>query len=178
MEFPQYHGCRHQHPRRLHDQISQPAVARLTIEAANVEVKDNAGLDLAGALNLSSGTFTPNNGSLQATSILIGLAAIFLVEHGTHVLSMPIENDGQLVVGNNSTVVDITGELAGTGSISVISGATLQFSSGTHTISGAATNNGSIEVTDGTLVIAGALSGTGCCRSTREPRCNSTAQIL
>ena len=66
---------------------------------------------LSGALKVSSGTFELNNGSLQTTLISIGLAGIFLVEHGTHALSAPIANDGQFVVESNGTLVDITGAL-------------------------------------------------------------------
>ena len=142
--------------------ISQPAVAgTLTIDALGATVKDNVSLILSGALKVSSGTFELNNGSLQATLISIGLAGIFLVEHGTHALSAPIANDGQFVVESNGTLVDITGALSGLGSFTVSLGATLQFGTGWHTISGPVTDNGTVEVTDGTLEIAGACSGTG-----------------
>ena len=142
--------------------ISQPAVAgTLTIDALGATVKDNVSLILSGALKVSSGTFELNNGSLQTTLISIGLAGIFLVEHGTQVLSAPIANDGQFVVESNGTLVDITGALSGLGSFTVSLGATLQFGTGWHSISGAVTDNGTVEVTDGTLEIAGACAGTG-----------------
>jgi FecR protein/Bacterial Ig-like domain len=142
--------------------ISQPAVAgTLTVDALGATVKDNVSLILSGALKVSSGTFELNNGNLQTTLISIGLAGIFLVEHGTYALSAPIANDGQFVVESNGTLVDITGALSGLGSFTISSGATLQFGTGWHTISGSVTDNGTVEVTDGTLEIAGACSGTG-----------------
>jgi hypothetical protein len=47
------------------------------------------------------------------------------------------------------------------GSFTINAGATLQFGTGTHMISGSTTDNGKVEVTDGTLEIAGATSGSG-----------------
>ena len=142
--------------------ISQPAVAgTLTIDDIGATVKDNVSLVLSGSLKVNSGTFDLNNGSLQTTLISIGLAGIFLVEHGTHALSAPIANDGQFVVEGNGTLVDITGALSGLGSYTVDVGATLQFGTGWHTISGPVADNGTVEVTDGTLEIAGACSGNG-----------------
>jgi hypothetical protein len=142
--------------------ISQPAMAgTLTINDQSATVKDNVSLVLSGSLKVNSGTFELNNGSLQTTLISIGLAGIFLVEHGTYALSAPIANDGQFVLESNGTLVDITGALSGLGSFTVSSGATLQFGTGWHTISGPVTDNGTVEVTDGTLEIAGACFGTG-----------------
>ena len=47
------------------------------------------------------------------------------------------------------------------GSFTINVGATLQFGTGTHTIFGSTTDNGKLQVTDGTLEIAGAISGIG-----------------
>jgi hypothetical protein len=142
--------------------ISQPAVARsLTIDTAGATVRDNVSLVLSNSLNLVSGTFELNNGSLQTTLLTIGLAGLLLAEHGTYTMSMPLVNGGQFVVESNGTMVDITGTLSGLGSFTVNSGATLQFSSGWHTISGALADNGTVEVTNGTLEIAGSCSGSG-----------------
>jgi hypothetical protein len=112
------------------------------------------------ALKISSGTFELNNGGFQASLISIALAGAFLVENGTYALSMPISNDGQFIL-DSGTTVDITGALSGLGSFTINAGATLQFGTGTHTISGSTTDNGKVEVTDGTLEVGGAISGSG-----------------
>jgi hypothetical protein len=142
--------------------VSQPAVANsLTISAVGTTVKDNVSLALSSTLNLASGTFELNNGSLQTTLLTIGLAGLLLAEHGTYAMSMPLVNGGQFVVASNGTMIDITGTLSGLGSFTINSGATLQFSSGLHTISGALADNGTVEVTNGTLEVAGSCSGSG-----------------
>jgi hypothetical protein len=57
--------------------VSQPAVANsLTISAVGATVKDNVSLALSSTLNLASGTFELNNGSLQTTLLTIGLAGL------------------------------------------------------------------------------------------------------
>jgi hypothetical protein len=142
--------------------ISQPAVARsLTVDAAGATIKDDVSLVLSNALKIISGTFELNNGSLQTSLISIALAGVFLVEHGTYALSAPIATNGQFILDSNGTTVDITGALSGLGSFTINTGATLQFGTGAHTISGSTTDNGKVEVTSGTLEIAGSISGTG-----------------
>jgi hypothetical protein len=164
---------RRRHPGAYTITISQPAVARsLTIDAADATVRDNVSLVLSNALKVISGTFELNNGSLQTSLISIALAGVFLVEHGDYAFSTPIRNDGQFILDSNGTTFDITGALSGLGSFTINAGATLQFGTGTHTIFGSTTDNGRVQVTDGTLEIAGAISG-----STREPPCSSTARI-
>jgi hypothetical protein len=122
--------------------VTDPPVSGLA--ATGSTVKDNVSSVLPNALKVNSGTFELNNGSLQASLISIALAGAFLVEHGSYALSTPIVNDGQFTLEGNGTLVDITGAPSGLGSFTINAGATLQFGTGLHTISGSTADNGTI----------------------------------
>ena len=141
--------------------ISQAEANTLTINDAGATVKDNGSLQLSGALTLTAGTFQLDNGSLEASLISIGLAGIFLVGQGTHVLSEPITNNGSFIVDGNNTIADITGTLSGSGSYTINSGSVLQFGGSSYTITGSITDNGTVEVTSGKLELAGSVAGNG-----------------
>jgi two-component system nitrate/nitrite response regulator NarL len=128
------------------------------LAAAGAPVKNNFSLALSNALKITSGTFELNSGSLQTRPISIALADVFVDR--TAALSTPIVNDGHFVLGNNA-VVDTNGALSGLGSFTINPGATLQFRTGLHTVARETTDNGKVEVTNGTLKLAGTISGTG-----------------
>jgi hypothetical protein len=102
----------------------------LTVNSPLAIVSDNTGgvLTLAGvggqlapngALSLNNGAFVLAGGSLHAGAISIGSGGIFLVFQGQYTgqnaISNPISNNGWLVTANSS-IVNITGNISGTGS--------------------------------------------------------------
>ena len=140
----------------------------LIINGAGATAVDSGSLTLHGALAVDAGAFqlaiVPQrkrddadgrhgdraNWNLQAASMSLGAAVLFLVENGTHTIAEAATNDGLFAVEN-----DIADTLSGSGSVTVNSDAALKFSTISHSISGA------LEATDGRLEIAGAASGTG-----------------
>ena len=143
--------------------ISQSATANtLTINDPGVLVRDNVSLTLFGPLTVTSGTFDLSNGSLTTDQVSIGPFGILLVDHGTHILPEPISNNGLILVSGNGTTAEFGGAVSGSGSFTINSGSSLQFSFGSNVIKGLVLDNGTVEVGNGTLALVGPLSGTGC----------------
>jgi hypothetical protein len=155
--------------------IDGAAVAlSLIINGAGATAVDSGSLTLNGALTVDAGAFQlaieqqrkrddadgrhgdRANWNLQAASISIGAAVLFLVEHGNCAISEAATHDGSFIVEN-----DIAGILSGSGLVTVNSDAALKFSTISHSISGVLADSGMVEVTDGRLEIAGTASGTG-----------------
>src|SRR5262249_4468330 len=70
-----------------------------------------------------SGTFELANGSLQTSSILIGLAGLFLVDNGAFI-SQPVINNGTMEVAGGT--LELAGALSGTGAFKIDAGAALK----------------------------------------------------
>ena len=153
------------------------AAQLLTINGAGAV--DNGSLTLNGALTLDAGAFQlaikqqrkrdnadgrhgdRANGDLQAASIAIGAAVLFLIEHGNCTIAEAATYDGSSIAEN-----DAAGTLSN-------SDAALKFNTIARPISGALADGGTVEVAGGRLEMADTASATG----VRQDRCRSHAAI-
>ena len=140
------------------------AARLLTINGAGAV--DHGSLTLNGALTLDAGAFQlaikqqrkrdnadgrhgdRANGDLQAASIGIGAAVLFLIEHGNCTIAEAATYDGSSIAEN-----DAAGTLSN-------SDAALKFNTVAQ-ISGALANGGTVELAGGRLEIADTVSATG-----------------
>ena len=128
---------------------------------------DHGSLTLNGALTLDAGAFQlaikqqrkrdnadgrhgdRANGDLQAASIAIGAAVLFLIENGNCTIAEAATYDGSSIAEN-----DAAGTLSN-------SDAALKFNIIARPISGALADGGTVEVADGRLEMADTASATG-----------------
>ena len=141
------------------------AARLLTINGAGAV--DHGSLTLNGALTLDAGAFQlaikqqrkrdnadgrhsdRANGDLQAASIGIGAAVLFLIEHGNCTIAEAATYDGSSIAEN-----DAAGTLSN-------SDAALKFNTIARPISGALADGGTVEVAGGRLEMADTASATG-----------------
>ena len=141
------------------------AAQLLTINGAGAV--DHGSLTLNGALTLDAGAFQlaikqqrkrdnadgrhgdRANGDLQAASIAIGAAVLFLIEHGNCTIAEAATYDGSSIAEN-----DAAGTLSN-------SDAALKFNTIARPISGALADGGTVEVAGGRLEMADTASATG-----------------
>ena len=141
------------------------AARLLTINGAGAV--DHGSLTLNGALTLDAGAFQlaikqqrkrdnadgrhsdRANGDLQAASIAIGAAVLFLIEHGNCTIAEAATYDGSSIAEN-----DAAGTLSN-------SDAALKFNTIARPISGALADGGTVEVAGGRLEMADTASATG-----------------
>ena len=137
-----------------------------TINGAGAGAVDNGSLTLNGVLTVDAGAFQlaikqqrkrdnadgrhgdRANGDLQAASIAIGAAVLFLIEQGNCTIAEAATYDGSSIAEN-----DVAGALSN-------SDAALKFNTIAQ-ISGALADGGAVEVTGGRLEIADTASATG-----------------